>query len=419
MMSMLEAAWVIARRDFVATVYSRSFIFFLLAPLILLAFVFFGTSMAEEAGRSAAHPKVAVVADSATVGQLMAARQHLVAGTNDRTFPRLELVAPAENLAAQAQALLADEAQGFSAVFTGTIDRPVLTGPARVDDYIGVRIQLIVDTARRNEAIAAAGTAVPPVTVERVVSQQAAGNLQLLRQQLAAAGQGLIFGVTIMLATLLLSNLVEEKSNKVIEVLAAAVPLDAVFFGKLIAMLGISAVGITLWAGMLGLGYVFFQMIQDWMALPQVSPAVGWPAFGLLLLLYYCTNFMLLGGLFLGIGGQASNIREIQTISMPVTLLQVLVFLLAMNAIGMEGGALATFAYIFPFSSPLVMVAHAAKYEALWPHLLALAWQAAWVFVIIRASARLFRLTVMKSSAGGAFFSFGRLFGRRAGSDAG
>ena len=43
-----------------------------------------------------------------------------------------------------------------------------------------------------------------------------------------------------LLATLLLSNLAEEKPNKVIEVLAAAVPLDAVFLGKLIAMLGIS-----------------------------------------------------------------------------------------------------------------------------------------------------------------------------------
>ena len=66
------------------------------------------------------------------------------------------------------------------------------------------------------------------------------------------------------------------------------------------------------------------------------SPAVGWPIWIALLLLYYAANFMLLGALFLGIGGQASNIREIQTISMPVTLLQLMVLLLAMNAIGGE-----------------------------------------------------------------------------------
>jgi len=37
MMSLFEAAWVIARRDFVASVFSRTFILFLLAPMILFA----------------------------------------------------------------------------------------------------------------------------------------------------------------------------------------------------------------------------------------------------------------------------------------------------------------------------------------------------------------------------------------------
>ena len=39
---------------------------------------------------------------------------------------------------------------------------------------------------------------------------------------------------------MLLSQLIEEKSNKIIEVLAAAVPIDAIFLGKLFAMLAAS-----------------------------------------------------------------------------------------------------------------------------------------------------------------------------------
>jgi ABC-2 type transport system permease protein len=90
---------------------------------------------------------------------------------------------------------------------------------------------------------------------------------------------------------------------------------------------------------------------------------------------------------------------------MPVTLLQLMVLLLAMTAIG-SSGWLAWTSYIFPFSSPLAMVALAAQSETLWPHLVALAWQALWVVLIIRLSSRLFRITVLKSSAGGSFFSF-------------
>ena len=62
----------------------------------------------------------------------------------------------------------------------------------------------------------------------------------------------------------------------------------------------------------------------------------------------------------------------------------------------------------------MAMVAHAAKYEALWPHLLALAWQAAWVFVIVRASSRLFRRTVLKSANEGSFFGMPSLKRRKA-----
>jgi ABC-2 type transport system permease protein len=211
----------------------------------------------------------------------------------------------------------------------------------------------------------------------------------------------------------LLSNLAEEKSNKVIEVLAAAVPLDAVFLGKLIAMLGVSLVGLSLWGGMIGVGYLFLQVLQDFMTMPEAGPAVGWPTFLGLLLIYYAANYMLLGALFLGIGGQASNIREIQTLSMPVTMLQLFVFILAMNAVGNTDGIAMWIAYILPFSSPLAMIAHAAQYDSLWPHFVALLWQLVWIVLIIRVSARLFRLTVLKSSASGAFFNFRALFGRQ------
>ena len=51
----------------------------------------------------------------------------------------------------------------------------------------------------------------------------------------------IIFSVVNML----LSAMIEEKGNKIIEILAAAIPMDAVFVGKLFAMLGVSLVGLV------------------------------------------------------------------------------------------------------------------------------------------------------------------------------
>jgi ABC-2 type transport system permease protein len=408
MMSLFESAWVIARRDFVATVYSRSFILFLLAPAVVFGLSFFVAGASEQAERGANQPVVALVTDSVTADALNAARARLVAQTSEMSFPRLRTVAPAENVRVQARALLADQEDSYSAVLSGTLAAPVLAGPARIDDFVGRRLQLVIDDARRSAALDAAGAQVSIAPVAREVTANAAGNLQMLRRLLARLGQTLIFMATILLATLSLSTLVEEKSNKIIEVLAAALPLDSIFLGKLVAMLGASMVGISVWAGMAGLAYAYFGMATDWTLLPEVSPAIGWPLWIALLLLYYAMNFMVLGALLLGIGAQASTMRDIQTISMPVVLLQLLMFMLAVNVVSNGSGALAWAAYVVPFSSPLAMVAYGAQSDGLWPHLLALAWQAIWVVLIIRASSRLFRRTVLKSSSGGAFFAFFR-----------
>jgi ABC-2 type transport system permease protein len=65
-----------------------------------------------------------------------------------------------------------------------------------------------------------------------------------------------------------------------------------------------------------------------------------------------------------------------------------------------------------PFSSPLSMIALAAESNLVWPHLLALAWQAVWVVLIIRLSSSMFRKTVLKSGARTSFWRELRAWGR-------
>src|SRR3546814_18809107 len=92
---------------------------------------------------------------------------------------------------------------------------------------------------------------------------------------------------------------------------------------------------------------------------------------------------MLLGAVFLGVGAQASTIREIQMLSLPITILQVAMFGWASAAASSPGTWVATAAEIFPLSSPFAMAAHAANSPDLWPHALALAWQLLWVSIVI------------------------------------
>jgi len=403
MMGLFEAAWVIARRDFIATVYSRTFIIFLLMPVFLFGVAYVAGQAGERADREAQQAQVALVADSQTVAALQQARDNLAASTSDLSFPRLIAVAPAEHPDIQARTLLADESSAYSAVVTGTLEHPVLTGPSKIDESVGRRMLLILDDARTTSALASARISVPRPDFQRVLTEEAAGNLHSIRHLMARGAQIIVFTITLLLATMMVTNLIEEKSNKVIEILAASAPLDSVFVGKLVATLGVSLLGIGLWAGILGLLYLFTQVLSDWVYLP-VAPAIGWPIFILLTLIYFTSNFMLLGAIFLSVGAQASNVKEIQTISMPITIMQLMVLFLAGTAVSAAGGALPWVAYFFPLSSPLSMIALAVQSESLWPHLLAILWQFAWVAIFVRVAAIMFRQTVMKSGGKVSFF---------------
>ncbi len=394
MMGFFQSAFVIARRDFVATVWSRTFLFFLIGPLVIIGFsLAFGT-LTSRMARADIQATVAVIAKPSDFAALSGARERLNPAFGQRSLPDLIREEPRGDSQRQAHALLSAPGKRIIAVLSGLPDEPTLTGAD--DRGLSQRLALILDEARQQRALAAAGRSAEPVRLKMVDVQRSEGALAVSRAITARSGQLLLFMLTVLLAGMLLSNLLEEKSNKIIEVLAAALPIDAIFLGKLVSMLAISLVGIAVWAG--GALAALALWPGQGGALPE--PAVGWPLFVLLVILYYSANYLLLGALFLGIGSQANSVREVQTLSMPVTVGQMLIFLLASFAVGAFNSPLGLGAAIFPFSSPLTMVARAAQTAELWPHLLALAWQALWVWLTVALGARLFRKNVLKSGGG-------------------
>jgi len=81
-------------------------------------------------------------------------------------------------------------------------------------------------------------------------------------------------------------------------------------------------------------------------------------------------------------------------------MMQLIVFFLASFALARPGTWIETLSEVFPVSSPYAMLAHAAEYPAIMPHVIALAWQGLWVVIMVRGGAMLFRRTVMKSGPG-------------------
>ena len=388
---LLRSAFVIARRDFIATVMSKTFLLFLLGPLFPLAVGIGFGGLGDSISQSAERPGIAVVADRADFVTLDAAHklmQPLLVG--DRGILLLP-VAPKGDPLAQRKALLAQEDPPVLGVLDGGLDAPRFTGAVNADGLTVRQLSFIIDQARRARAGAPAPTG-PPLAVE--LTQSSSGSLVSARSVTARIGQAVLFVLTILLAGMLLSQLIEEKSNKAIEVIAAAIPIESIFIGKLFAMLAMAWVGILVWTTA-GAVAIAIYLPGGLAALP--APAVGWPLFIALGIVYFSMSYLLIGSLFLGIGSQASTVREVQTLSMPVTMAQMMIFALATVGVGHPDSTSAIVGAVFPLSSPFAMFGRAAELPALLPHALALVWQILWVALILRLAARLFRRSVLKS----------------------
>ncbi len=374
MIPLLRAAWVIARRDYIATVWSRSFLILLVAPLLPVLIGGLAGALGDKGGDDRPHRRdaIAVVMDAGDALALTNARAHLAPRLEKNMLPELRTQAP----------------EPGQARLTGSLDRPTLIGPPDLLHDMGGSVALIVDQARIEEALGARAPA--PVNLETAALPAAPNPSD--RADVGRGGQVMLFLLTIMLAGMMISNMVEEKSSKVIELLAAAVPIDAVFFGKLLAMLAASLTALAVWsvAGIVGIA-----ALVPAGALPV--PAIGWPVFVILSFVYFITVFLLWGAIYIGIGAQASSAREAQTLSMPMTLLEAVAFIVASAQITHPDRLLPMIAAIVPWSSPFAMIGRASVDARLWPHLIAVVWQLIVIALTVRLGARLFRTNILKS----------------------
>lgn len=385
----------VARRDFIATVFTPTFLIFLLAPLIMMSFgAIGGMGAATMAGSSVGKMRVAVVADPATWKTMQDTDARLrPMFRKSEAPPQLILASPNGDPAARANETMRRRDVEVTATLYGPLDKPTIlyaVNAGRSASYLAA----LADATLRTERT---GTA-PLSTATKVAFKPDAQ-----RTTISGSNQAAFFAVfglfilTLMLAGQAVGTMAEERSNKVIEILAAAVPLESVFLGKLIGMFGVAILFVAFWGTIVvNVG----QMLPAGLAraFADVGPAVG-PVFPLLFFAYFTMAYLLLGAVFLGIGAQASTPREIQMLSLPITIFQVAMFGLSQAAASQPDSMLARIAEILPFSSPFAMAARAANRPELWPHLLALGWQALWVALTVWLGARLFRRGVLQSGS--------------------
>ncbi len=198
-----------------------------------------------------------------------------------------------------------------------------------------------------------------------------------------------IFSVTQMLLT----NTVEEKSNKLVEVLLSSVSALELMAGKI---LGIAATGLTIvttWLLMVIAAASILPtpagMTVDLVAL--VTNPVYLGSF----LLYFILGYLLYAAILCSLGSLANNLKEAQNLMIPVQLC-LFIPLLVVIPIGRDpSGLLAQITTWIPPLTPFVMMNRAAFPPGLATYLATTLLMLVSIYLALRAAARIFETGIL------------------------
>ncbi len=143
---------------------------------------------------------------------------------------------------------------------------------------------------------------------------------------------------------MLVRSLVEEKSNRLIEILVSSCTPKQLLAGKI---LGLSSLGLTqiiIWGG---IGF----LLSGANAIPQSIFSNILP-----MLLYFLLGFFFYTSIFVGIGAIATTEQEAQQLTGYLSLLLLLPIIIALPAIENPGSALVQVLTYIPFTTPTVML---------------------------------------------------------------
>ena len=208
-----------------------------------------------------------------------------------------------------------------------------------------------------------------------------------------AAGQvvGFIMAIlfymsAIMFGSYLAMSVTEEKQSRIVEIIATSIPLRQLLIGKLVGMV-VLAVGQMMLYALIGIIGVSFTDMGD--MLPGLTSSLVW------FVLYFLAGFTMIAAMFAVSGALASRQEDIQSTSMPVTMLIVLMFFAATLA---KGTAVEVLAWIPPFSAILQPMRLVSGESSWWEALISLGLLAAATFVVIVFAERIYRRALMQTS---------------------
>jgi ABC-2 type transport system permease protein len=400
----MRRLWVLVRREYLERVRTKAFVIgTVLGPLLMGGLTVIPGLLMSRGGKAL---RIAVVDVGGRLGAPVEAALRAKENNGQKRF----IVEPA-TLGSREER----EKQYKEDVLSGRLDGYlVLPGDALTKSeatYYGKNVSNVVDLGSMDNAIEQTliglrlnDAGIPAERVKEVTHR-----LDMKRIRVSASGERedrgaatilaivlmmILYVTVLMWGQLLLTSVIEEKTSRVVEVMASAVSPEKLLAAKL---LGVGAAGMTqflVWALSLfaiSVGGAGMMVAMGGGKLPEISPVllVG-------LVVYFVLGFLLYSALFAAVGASVNTSQEAQSLAFPVMMPLIACMMMFPMVMQSPDGPLSVVLSLIPFFTPLLMFLRIAVLTPpMWQIALSILLTGLTIAGVLWVAARIYRVGIL------------------------
>ena len=216
---------------------------------------------------------------------------------------------------------------------------------------------------------------------------------------IVAGAMSIILWLTIFSGSyMLLTSMLEEKLNKLLEMMLASTRFSEIIFGKLLGVAAITLLAMAPYiiVGIGGvIGYILFGTDNE--IINGLTNSFS-PKMIIFFIVYLVLGYVFYGAFFIALGALSQSMQDAQTLTTPIIMILTLCILIVPFGIENPDSPLLTFASIFPLSAPFAALVRLPSDPPLWELILSAGFLALLCIGVIALAGRIFRFGVLSGS---------------------
>ena len=378
--------WVVFKREYLERVRSKWFVIATILGPVFMGLIIVVPNVLAARTKTSTNLANIVIIDATGTDLGTRVSQSLAASTPGSTLPRLRAIKAEQTADAEKRAL--GEVMDRAVIGYLVLDANTLGGKNM--RYAGRNATSLVDVGSLERMVRQSllnmrleREGIDPKRVATLTAVKLDTKTEKISDRGKEAGGGmasLFFGYAVALLLYIMiaiygqsimRGVLEEKTNRVAEVVVASVKPDVLLTGKI---LGSGSVAVTQMVGWLTASYLIYLVrtpilksfgvpaaMGGAMVIPSIDPLIGVALF----LLFVC-GFVFYAALFAAVGSMVSNQEDIQQAATPVMIMLVSSIVFMSPIMLAPNSTLAITMSLLPFSAPLMMPLRIALIPVPW-----------------------------------------------------